>query len=477
LGDNRSVIARRRHAVCEPTASKEGVMRAKLLCAAAVALALTLLGCGLPEAQPSPHAATVVQPLNGEGKLYLFASNRFVDAVYRIDLETLKFKAVKVGDKPRNLAASPDGLQVAVANEGDHSISLIDSVHLDTRTVQTGRKPFDVRYSPDGLWLAVANYDDETVSLIDPATRELWDVWVGGGPSSVAFDDRSEFVAVACFHENAVKLIGVADKLAVASWLLDDIAGAPVDAHPQTVTFGPAGTAHQRTMFVGMRPDDYDTEAENGYDSYADSIAVIPFPPRFSEDPTATPDGVQIVRAGPNPRGFIFNHAGDRLLAINHVYDVFDEHNPNDTISELTYSAGDEEQASGWRDAAAKRPVAVGLAVRAYDWMADLTAHWFEQRRYAVDRNPVAGALAPDRDLVAVANKDSGTVSLLDLTDAGTVRVSVDDKPFALAFTPSGRWIVVVHETALMPVSVIDVQNGTSKKLYESLSMDRWLEH
>jgi YVTN family beta-propeller protein len=447
-------------------------------------LVAVALGCGAfqPNAQPMAHTAVLVQPAGeNTGPAYLFVSNRFVNAVYRIDLTTQQFTGILVGAGPQNLAASPDGSQVAVCNEADGSVSLIDTAKLHVRTINTGAYPIDVRYSPDGRWLAVANYNDQSVTLIDPGTFETWTVWVGGGPASVSFEARSQFVAVACFGDNDVKLIDVAQQEAVATWDLTAYEPSDETLQPQTISFGPAGSQFAGTMFVGLETTF--AESPSSPETYAHSIVVVPFPTKFYDDPTIEPTNVQIVRAGPSPSGFLWNREGSAFLAFNHDY--LSEAGVDDTVSELKWTADDDtvgnlgdaiRRAVPEDSTIPRRDPQDSFAYVPFAGLVNLATHWFEQRRFVVGRNPAGAALAPNRDYVAVANQDSHSISLLDLTTNGTTLVPVAANPFAVAFSPSGRYVFVVHETPLMPVSLVDTQTGTSWTLYKSLPMYRWIQ-
>jgi YVTN family beta-propeller protein len=420
-------------------------------------------GCGhvAPVASPLPHTAAVVHPAGGPGPAYLFASNRFVGMVFRIDLANQAVDGVLVGSKPNNLAGSPDGTLIAVANEDSGSVSLIEAVKLRVYEIPTGAYPLDVRFSPDGQWLAVANYNDESVTLIDPASRETWRIWVGGGPASVDFDAASQFVVVACFDANAVVLLSVAGKKLVATWSLADLLQSGVGG-PQTVAFGPRDSAFGNTFFVGLNTGATGTSAN--------SVAVVPFPRLFYDDPTVTPTDAQLVQAGPNPSGFVWNHDLTKLLTVNHR-DFGGGSTEGDSVSELVY------QSDGSLSPPPAPPPAAPfqLAVAQTQWLVNLTPVWRQVSGFVVGVNPTSAVLAPDSDLVAVASNDSAEVSFLDLATSGMTTVPVAASPYALAYSPSGEYVFVVHETPLMPVSLVNVADGTSHILYKSLSMKRWL--
>jgi len=455
-------------------------------------LALTLLlmvipsGCGEErETTSSPLPVILLISGNDTNQGFLFAANRFLNTVYRIDPETLE--TVKVGmNKPRILIVSPDGDQAAVANERGRSISLIDARTLKVQTIRTGRKPTDVRYSPDGAWLAVAHYEDNSVSLIQTATQAVTNIPVAGGPVSVAFDETSGVAAVACFDSEAVALIGVELKQVLALFHISYV--SPIEAHvrPLVVSFGPTGSPGAQRLFVGLSGDDYQTEADPPF-----SLAILPI--WAAGDELLLGDEMQLIRSGPNPYGLIWCRRGEMLLTINHSTVDRYPGSDADTVSVLAYenqgtSTLPEKPAPASRRLSLREAPAEVVTISPrldFTHLPDgdprfhyrQSGHWVEQHRSEVGRRPIAAALELDRELVAIAGRDSASVSLLDLREPQTIRtVPVPEQPCALAYASGGRLLVVVHETPLMPVTVIDVEKGESRTLIDSLAMNRWLE-
>jgi DNA-binding beta-propeller fold protein YncE len=457
-----------------------------LLCGILVAFAVAAVGCGDLNPVTAPHAVAIVRPLNGNGPAYLFATNRYMDEVYRVNLGTYDVDSVKVGREPLNLAASPDGKTIAVASEEDESITLIHAMSLSKREIHTGRKPRDVRFSPNSQWVAVANYENESVSLIDTNTGQISDIWVGGGPISVAFDQTSRIVAVACYQEEAIKVLSVKAKAIAATWYLRDIPGIDVYSEPQALAFGPAETDAAQSLFVGMRTDDFVTE-----DSYADSVAVIPV---WVGDGVLEYERAQSVRAGPNPRAFIFDHGGTRAIAINHlISDYYDTGYQVDTLSVLSRRGDEDDEPVPVKS---KRPSHSLLVAEPTledapadddddttddddnddDDDDDEEEDWREVRRYPVDENPIAATLHPTDDRIAVASRDGDSVTIIDLDNGTSLTVETEVRPYALSFNAAGGRILVVHETPLMPLTEIDPFSGGTRVIHKSLSLNDYVE-
>lgn len=392
-----------------------------------------LIACDPDEPTTNPNPAVVVYPKESGMPAYLFTASHYMDKVYRINLESLDVDEVSVGEEPRTLAASSDGMTIAVANKKGESISIINALSLNVATIRTGYTPRDVKFSPDDAYIAVANFDNETVSLIDARTREQWDFWVGGGPANVAFDQNSRFLAVACYNEDSVQALDVR-KLVTGQFLEVGFNWQRGYDRPQVLTFGKEGTPGENFLFVGSRNDPYDYETN----SYADSIAVLQMSQSMETDPSFVPK-VTYIKAAPNPSGFIWSHAGDMLFSINPYTDEWGDNNVIDTVS-VIYPISPRDTPK-------------------------------EAYRFVMDDEPVAAALSPNESVMAIANMGGHSVILVYYETGATRRISTEVKPYALAFNPSGTKIVVVHDTPLMPVSMIDVASGSSKVVIDSVTM------
>jgi DNA-binding beta-propeller fold protein YncE len=163
----------------------------------------------------------------------------------------------------------------------------------------------------------------------------------------------------------------------------------------------------------------------------------------------------------------LWNHEGTAMLAFNHGEAT--DSGVVDTVSEVEWT---DQNAPTPPPPAAK----FGIAALADLNLLSPLANWFEKRRFIVGQNPAGAALAQGRDFVAVANEDSHSISLIDMADNSVQMIGVAASPYAVAFSPSGRYVFVVHETPLMPVSLVDTQTGGAWILYKSLSMYRWIQ-
>ncbi len=408
-----------------------------------------LVACGAPDDSPTTSRTTIAvvnthNPGSSGNLSFLFATNHYVNRVYRINLDTLDVDDVKVGKNPRSIAASPDGRFVACANEKSASITVIQTVTLATWSVVVGMKPVELRFSPNGRWLAVANYEYLSVALINTDTGGMSLIYACTGPTSLDFDDNSEILAVACYDSGTIQLIDMNDKTTMYA---DSTDGIEVYDRTQVVLFGREGTNAHDLLFTGFRegPGDESDSASNY------SIGVID----LREDPWE-PD---FVEAAINPRAFFWNHAGDKMISIHHGQDpVVQVNDPNYHWS-YTYDSGGAL-------------IPGQISVLAVDENRNVEV----EDRYIIAGNPVTAAMDSNRDFLAVADKENAKVLFIDLVKKTQRSVSTETRPYALGFNSSGTKVIVVHETALMPVSLIDVASGSSKVIYKSLSMNQWVE-
>ena len=146
---------------------------------------------------------------------------------------------------PRGVAYSPDGGKIAVADGNNFRIRLIETTGEHTGTVTTlagtgfvafedgpateatFNYPTDVAYSPDGSTIAVADDLNNRVRLIDVATRAVTTIagnssyafadGTGGEasfnrPHGVAYSQDGSTIAVGDSRNNRVRLINVATR-------------------------------------------------------------------------------------------------------------------------------------------------------------------------------------------------------------------------------------------------------------------------
>ena len=83
-------------------------------------------------------------------------------------------KSFNVGNSPRGVAVSSDGLFIYVANNSDDTLSIIDISNNSQSTIDVGDGPLGAAMSPDDAYLYVTNNLDNSLSIISLDSNELF---------------------------------------------------------------------------------------------------------------------------------------------------------------------------------------------------------------------------------------------------------------------------------------------------------------
>lgn len=140
------------------------------------------------------------------------------DKVVSYDTATAAQHSATVGIHPLALAISPalTGPQVvAVANQGDGTISILDPATMKVREiVATGREPDAMSFTPDGSQLLVVDSLDDSLAVVDTAD---WRVaqrvsvssanGLGAEPSALALSSDGATAYLALSADNAVAVV------------------------------------------------------------------------------------------------------------------------------------------------------------------------------------------------------------------------------------------------------------------------------
>ncbi len=136
---------------------------------------------------------------------------------------------IQMGRAPRGIVVEPDTRRAFVLNGGADTITVIDvntQRALHTFNVETQARAQELAISPQGQTLYVANTGLNSVSVIDSASFGVTaTIPVGISPVSVAVDPRSTRVLVANQGSNSVTLIDTFSNRAVGTVQVDQ---APV---------------------------------------------------------------------------------------------------------------------------------------------------------------------------------------------------------------------------------------------------------
>lgn len=116
---------------------------------------------------------------------FLLMSTEYEGVVVRVDTEKMRLAgSVRVGGKPIDIKASPDGSIFYVANQGLSGVSLVDPVRMRVvGFIHTGDGAHGLAVSRNGKLLYVANRYSGTISAISFDRRVVIATWnVGGSP-------------------------------------------------------------------------------------------------------------------------------------------------------------------------------------------------------------------------------------------------------------------------------------------------------
>jgi YVTN family beta-propeller protein len=223
-------------------------------------VAAAIAGCG---SQPAPPPATTAAPAKAPEPeapkipaVGLYVTNESSGDLTIIDAATLTPTAtIKLGKRPRGIAASPDGSRLYVALSGspnagpgvdektlpppDRSADGIGVVDLKQgkllKVLPSGTDPEQLAVSHDGTKVFIANEDAGKASVVDVATGEIVETFkIGDEPEGVSVEPSGNRVWVTSEEDGAVFVLDlVAHKVAKA---------IKVGPRPRSVAFLPDGS-------------------------------------------------------------------------------------------------------------------------------------------------------------------------------------------------------------------------------------------
>ena len=187
---------------------------------------------------PEPEDDFLLQP-PAQTDEFVFVANADRNTVTRIRVASLEVVTTSVGSRPEIVLATSDYRHAVVFNEGDDTVTLLDTATLDKRTVPVRSNFNDMVLSPDGahavLWHNTAKDEPgETfdgglqsfneASFVRIATGEHFPMAVGFNPRMVRFTpDGALAVVVADAYLATVDLTAAAPQPTLIELAADDL--------------------------------------------------------------------------------------------------------------------------------------------------------------------------------------------------------------------------------------------------------------
>lgn len=176
--------------------------------------------------------------------LMAYVTNEGSDSVAVIDrAQERVVSVIEVGQGPRGIVLHPDSSRAYVVNNRSDSLSVIDvktNRILHTVNLEVQGRATDVAITPDGRTLYVANTGLNTISAIDAISfQTLASIRVGNEPRGLAVDPQGGRLYVANSLDSTLSVIDTARQQVVAT--------AAVEARPYALALDESGIR----LFVG----------------------------------------------------------------------------------------------------------------------------------------------------------------------------------------------------------------------------------
>ena len=198
----------------------------------------------------SPDGTRAYVSAGGNNKIrtYSVSGDRLTETA-PIALPTTNPAGVPVNLYPADLAPTPDGRRLVVADQVADAATVVDVVTGASRTVAVGHAPYGIAVSADGRSAYVTNQGAATVSVLDitgtaPVVRAT--VPVGTHPNRIVADARRHLAYVADGDADTVSVIDTSTDAVVRTIALSPYAGAQVGSNPDALALDRDGN----TLYV-----------------------------------------------------------------------------------------------------------------------------------------------------------------------------------------------------------------------------------
>ena len=166
------------------------------------------------------QTATHMLAIMPDGKR-AYTANIASDTVTAIELNAppgpKQITQIGVGKQPEAIDISPDGRELWVGQNGDGSISIIDTATNKVKeTIKVGEVPIRVKFTPDGKRVLVSDPQAGELIVLDAATRkEIKRLAIEGVPVGILIAPGGSRAFIAATQANKVIVVDL-EKLALA---------------------------------------------------------------------------------------------------------------------------------------------------------------------------------------------------------------------------------------------------------------------
>ena len=315
---------------------------------------------------------------------------------------------IGVGNRPTQVAVSPDGNRAYVTNTASKSVSVIDTkTNTVVATIGVGNRPTQVAVSPDSTRAYVTNTDSKSVSVIDTTTNTVVaTIGVGNRPTQVAVSPDSTRAYVTNTLSNSVSVIDTTTNKVTAT--------IRVGLTPTQVTVSPNGTRAYVTNTLSNSVSVIDTTTNK----VTATIRVGLIPTQVTVSPDST-------------RAYVTNTLSNSVSVIDTT--------TNKVTATIRVGLTPTQVTVSPDSTRAYVTNTLSNSVSVIDTKTNkVTA------TISVGRRPTQVVVSPDGTRAYVTDSASNSVSVIDTTtNTVTDTIGVGNGPIALAVAPGGSLPII----------------------------------
>lgn len=189
------------------------------------------------------------------GDTMLAVTSEASQAVLTVDLRTGAVTALPTGQAGSHmLSMSADGGRIYTANVGAGSVTMIDVATRQARTVPVAPRTEGITLSPDGRQVWVGSNEQHTVTVLDAMTLAPIDTLPAPGlPYRLNVGARGGLVVVSNPMMNTVRLFDAATRAEVAAIEIPQDPARAVPGTPGSMPVGGVVSPDGRTAYIALQ--------------------------------------------------------------------------------------------------------------------------------------------------------------------------------------------------------------------------------